>query len=111
MKNGSAPPLGEPEFLALAEDLGIDPGARVDPRTELSFAMARRKCSKCTSKKKCRQALRQRGVTLSEVASFYPPHVSLRRFVIEKLNQQILAMAFFSKLLDLARWQGSRHVG
>jgi hypothetical protein len=58
---------GEAEFLALAEDLGIDPGAMVDPRTELSFAMARRKCSKCTSKEKCRQALRQRVVTLSEV--------------------------------------------
>ena len=32
----------------------------------------------------------------------YPSHASLRRFVIEKLNQQILAMArsFFSKLLE-----------
>src|SRR6516164_4329613 len=31
----------------------------------------------------------------------YPPHASLRRFAIEKLNQQIHAMArgFFSKLL------------
>jgi hypothetical protein len=63
---------GETEFLALAEDLGIDPGAMVDPRTELSFAMARRRCSKCTSKEKCRQGLRQRVVTLSEVAPFCP---------------------------------------
>jgi hypothetical protein len=59
---------GEAEFLALAED----PGAMVDPRTELSFAMARRRCRKCTSKEKCRQALRQRVVTLSEVAPFCP---------------------------------------
>ena len=63
---------GEPQFLALAEDLGIDLGAMVDPRTELSFATARRKCSKCTSKERCRQALRQRVVTLREVASFCP---------------------------------------
>src|SRR5262249_25538004 len=59
---------GAAEFLALAEELGIDPGAMVDPRTELSFAMARRKCSTCPSKEECRQALRQRVVTLSEVA-------------------------------------------
>jgi hypothetical protein len=63
---------GEAEFWAVAEDLGIDPGAMVDPRTELSFAMARRRCKKCTSKEKCRQALRQRVVTLSEVAPFCP---------------------------------------
>jgi hypothetical protein len=63
---------GEAEFSALAEELGIDPGAKVDPRTELSFAMARRRCSKCTSKEKCRQALRQRVVTLSEIAPFCP---------------------------------------
>jgi hypothetical protein len=36
---------GEAEFFALAEKLGIDPGAMVGPRTELSFAMARRNCS------------------------------------------------------------------
>ena len=63
---------GAAEFLALAEELGINPDAMVDPRTELSFAMARRKCSQCTSKEKCRQALRQRIVTLSEVAPFCP---------------------------------------
>ena len=61
---------GAAEFLALAEELGIDLGAMVDPRTELSFAMARRKCSQCTSKAKC--TLRQRIVTLSEVAPFCP---------------------------------------
>ena len=63
---------GATEFLALAEELGIDPGAMVDPRTELSFAMARRKCGTCPSKEECRQALRQRVVTLSEVAPFCP---------------------------------------
>jgi len=63
---------GEPQFLALAENFGIDPSAMVDPRTELSFAMARRRCRKCTSKEKCRQVLRQRVVTLREVASFCP---------------------------------------
>jgi uncharacterized protein DUF6455 len=63
---------GAAEFLAVAEGLGIDLGAMVDPRTELSFAMARRRCSQCTSKEKCRQALCQRGATLSEVAPFCP---------------------------------------
>src|SRR6516165_2420429 len=63
---------GAAEFLALAEELGIDPSAMVDPRTELSFAMARRKCSICPSKEECRQAMRQRVVTLSEVALFCP---------------------------------------
>jgi hypothetical protein len=58
------------EFLALAEQLGIDPGAMVDPRTELSFAMARRDCGKCTSKERCRQALCRRIVGLSEIAPF-----------------------------------------
>jgi hypothetical protein len=63
---------GEAEFWALVEELDIDLGAMVDPRTELSFAMARRKCSKCISKEKCRQALRLGVVTLSEVAPFCP---------------------------------------
>ena len=63
---------GAAEFLALAEELGIDPNAMVDPRTELSFAMARRKCGTCPSKEECRQAMRQRVVTLSEVALFCP---------------------------------------
>jgi hypothetical protein len=63
---------GQAEFLALAENLGIDPGAMVDPRTEMIFAMARRGCSVCISKEKCRRALRQRVVTFSEVARFCP---------------------------------------
>jgi hypothetical protein len=63
---------GEAEFLALAQELGIDPGAMVDPRTELSFAIARRDCTKCISKEKCRHVLCQRVVRLSEVAPFCP---------------------------------------
>jgi hypothetical protein len=63
---------GQAEFLALAENLGIDPGAMVDPRTELSFAIARRDCSKCISKKKCREVLCHRVVKLSEIAPFCP---------------------------------------
>jgi hypothetical protein len=63
---------GQAEFLALVENLGIDPGAMVDPRTEMIFAMARRGCSVCISKEKCRRALRQRVVTFSEVARFCP---------------------------------------
>jgi hypothetical protein len=63
---------GQAEFLALVENLGIDPGAMVDPRTEMIFAMARRGCSACTSKEKCRRALRQRVVTFSDVARFCP---------------------------------------
>ena len=60
------------EFLALAEQLGIDPGAMVDPRTELSFAMARRDCGRCSSKERCRQVLSRRIVRLSEIAPFCP---------------------------------------
>jgi hypothetical protein len=63
---------GEAEFWALVEELGIDLNAMVDPRTELSFATARRRCRKCTSKEKCREALRQRVATLSDVAPFCP---------------------------------------
>jgi hypothetical protein len=63
---------GEAEFWALVEELGIDLNAMVDPRTELSFAMARRRCRKCSSKEKCREALRQRVATLSDVAPFCP---------------------------------------
>jgi hypothetical protein len=61
----------EAEFWALVADLGIDLNAMVDPRTELSFAMARRRCGTCSSKEKCREAS-QRVVTLSEVAAFCP---------------------------------------
>jgi hypothetical protein len=63
---------GEAEFLALAQELGIDPGAMVDPRTELSFAVACRICRTCTSKEKCRRALRESNAPLSNVASFCP---------------------------------------
>src|SRR5262245_41733560 len=62
----------EAEFWALVADLGIDLNAMVDPRTELSFAMARRRCGTCSSKEKCREALRQRVATLSDVAAFCP---------------------------------------
>ena len=61
----------EAEFWALVAGLGIDLNAMVDPRTELSFAMARRRCGTCSSKEKCREA-RQRVVTLSQVAAFCP---------------------------------------
>jgi len=63
---------GEAEFWALVEDLGIDLNAMVDPRTELSFAMARRRCRTCSSKENCREALRQRVATLGDVAPFCP---------------------------------------
>ncbi len=60
------------EFVSLASLAGIDLGAMVDPCTELSFAMACRVCSTCTSKEKCRRALRQSNSPLSAVASFCP---------------------------------------
>jgi hypothetical protein len=63
---------GEAEFLALAQELGIDPGAMVDPRTELSFATAGRRCTKCISKERCREVLCQQVVKLSEIAPFCP---------------------------------------
>ena len=62
----------EAEFWALVAELGIDLNAMVDPRTELSFAMARRSCGTCGSKEKCRKALRQRGAALSDVVAFCP---------------------------------------
>ena len=64
--------FAEAGFWVLVEDLGIDLNVMVDPRTELSFAMARRSCGTCSSKEKCRKALRQRVVTLSDVAAFCP---------------------------------------
>ena len=62
----------EAEFWALVAELGIDLNAMVDPRTELSFATARHSCGTCSSKEKCRKALRPRVVTLSDVAAFCP---------------------------------------
>jgi hypothetical protein len=62
----------EAEFWVLVADLSIALNAMVDPRTELSFAMARRSCGTCSSKEKCRKALRPRVVTLSDVAAFCP---------------------------------------
>jgi hypothetical protein len=62
----------EAEFHALADRLGIDPGCSVDPRTELTYAMGRRACSTCTSKDRCRLALRRSPFTLNEFASFCP---------------------------------------
>jgi hypothetical protein len=44
----------------------------IDPRTELSFAVACRICRTCTSKEKCRRALRESNAPLSSVASFCP---------------------------------------
>jgi hypothetical protein len=60
------------EFLALAEQLGIDSSVMVHPSTELIFAMARRDCGKCLSKEECRQALSRRPVRLSQIAPFCP---------------------------------------
>ncbi len=60
------------EFVHLASRAGIDLGAMVDPRTELSFAVACRICRTCTSKEKCRRALRESNAPLSSVASFCP---------------------------------------
>jgi len=60
------------EFVSVASRAGIDLSAMVDPRTELSFAVACRICSTCTSKEKCRRALRQSNAPLSAVASFCP---------------------------------------
>jgi hypothetical protein len=60
------------EFLSLASRVGLDLGAMVDPRTELSFAVACRICSKCTSKERCRRVVRQSNAPLGAVASFCP---------------------------------------
>lgn len=60
------------EFVHLASRAGIDLSAMVDPRTELSFAVACRICRTCTSKEKCRRALRESNAPLSSVASFCP---------------------------------------
>jgi hypothetical protein len=60
------------EFIAVASRAGIDLSAMVDPRTELSFAVACRICGTCTSKEKCRRALRESNAPLSSVTSFCP---------------------------------------
>jgi hypothetical protein len=60
------------EFVAVASRAGIDLSAMVDPRTELSFAVACRICRTCASKDKCRRALRESNAPLSSVASFCP---------------------------------------
>jgi len=60
------------EFVSVASRAGIDLSAMVDPRTELSFAVACRICGTCTSKEKCRLALRQSNAPLSSVTSFCP---------------------------------------
>jgi hypothetical protein len=60
------------EFVSVASRAGIDLSAMVDPRTELSFAVACRICRTCTSKEKCRRALRQSNAPLSAVATFCP---------------------------------------
>jgi Family of unknown function (DUF6455) len=60
------------EFVSVASRAGIDLSAMVDPRTELSFAVACRICRTCTSKEKCRRALRESNTPLSSVTSFCP---------------------------------------
>jgi hypothetical protein len=60
------------EFVSVASRAGIDLSAMIDPRTELSFAVACRICRTCTSKEKCRRALRESNAPLSSVASFCP---------------------------------------
>ena len=60
------------EFVSVASRAGIDLGAMIDPRTELSFAVACRICRACTSKEKCRRTLRESNTPLSSVASFCP---------------------------------------
>jgi hypothetical protein len=60
------------EFVSVASRAGIDLSAMVDPRTELSFAVACRICGTCASKERCRRALRESNAPLSSVASFCP---------------------------------------
>jgi hypothetical protein len=60
------------EFVSVASRAGIDLSAMVDPRTELSFAVACRICRTCMSREKCRRALRESNAPLSSVASFCP---------------------------------------
>jgi hypothetical protein len=60
------------EFVSVASRAGIDLSAMIDPRTELSFAVACRICRTCTSREKCRRALRESNAPLSSVASFCP---------------------------------------
>jgi hypothetical protein len=60
------------EFVSVASLAGLDLSAMVDPRTELSFAVACRICRTCTSREKCRRALRESNAPLSSVASFCP---------------------------------------
>jgi len=60
------------EFVSVASRAGLDLSAMIDPRTELSFAVACRICGTCTLKETCRRALRESNAPLSSVASFCP---------------------------------------
>ena len=60
------------EFVSVACRAGIDLSVMIDPRTELSFAVACRICGTCASKEKCRRALRESNAPLSSVTSFCP---------------------------------------
>jgi hypothetical protein len=63
---------GAGEFRILSGRFGIDPSVMVDPRTELSFAVARRRCSNCAAKQICRIAMRRPHLHLRAVAAFCP---------------------------------------
>jgi hypothetical protein len=60
------------EFVSVASRAGIDLSAIVDPRTELSFAVACRICGTCRAKEKCRRELRESNAPLSSITSFCP---------------------------------------
>jgi hypothetical protein len=60
------------EFVSVASRAGIDVSAMIDPRTELSFAVACRICGTCAAKEKCRRALRESNAPFSSVTSFCP---------------------------------------
>jgi hypothetical protein len=60
------------DFFGMVQNLGIDLGAMVDRRTEMSFATAHQRCRSCAAHDRCRELLGRREVHLSELAEFCP---------------------------------------
>lgn len=60
------------EFLALSQQIGIDPGCAIDCRTELIFSLAHERCGACTAREKCREVLAESDTPLYSIALFCP---------------------------------------
>ena len=58
---------GAGELMELAGRIGIAADEIVDPATELTFALARRRCGTCVAKQRCRLAMQKPGAWIADV--------------------------------------------